>query len=147
MARDVSHVEDYDFTSGDEVFFYTNVWLFIYGPHDPRTRECTRIRRPPRLPSLGAGVRSHAYRPGVQHHTRHLSAAHTQGKGVIRSATHRGVAVVDDATGVAEATGALTSDRLRLFYIMSVGRNKGHSAGKSTLSMWTAPPQCARIRP
>ena len=35
MARDVSHVEDYDFTSGDEVFFDTNVWLFIYGPHDP----------------------------------------------------------------------------------------------------------------
>ena len=35
MARDVSHVEDYDFTSGDEVFFDTNDWLFIYGPHDP----------------------------------------------------------------------------------------------------------------
>lgn len=35
MARDVSHVEDYAFTSDDEVFFDTNVWLFIYGPHDP----------------------------------------------------------------------------------------------------------------
>ena len=35
MAHNVSPVERYDFTSGDELFLDTNIWLFIYGPQNP----------------------------------------------------------------------------------------------------------------
>ena len=35
MTHDVSHVESYDFTSEDELFLDTNIWLFIYGPQKP----------------------------------------------------------------------------------------------------------------
>ena len=39
MARDVSHVEYYAFTSEDELFLDTNIWLFIYGPQDPASTQ------------------------------------------------------------------------------------------------------------
>ena len=39
MAHDVSHVDHYDFTSEDELFLDTNIWLFIYGPQDPTSTK------------------------------------------------------------------------------------------------------------
>ena len=35
MAGEVLHVEDYRFTSEDDLFFDANVWLYIYGPQRP----------------------------------------------------------------------------------------------------------------
>lgn len=35
MAYDASHVEDYNFTSDDELFLDANIWLFIYGLQKP----------------------------------------------------------------------------------------------------------------
>lgn len=39
MTHDVSHVERYAFTSEDELFLDTNIWLFIYGPQDPTSTK------------------------------------------------------------------------------------------------------------
>lgn len=41
MTHDVSHVRHYDFTSEDELFLDTNIWLFIFGPQSPAS---TRMR-------------------------------------------------------------------------------------------------------
>ncbi len=41
MTHDVSHVENYDFTSEDELFLDTNIWLFVYGPQNPSKKMYT----------------------------------------------------------------------------------------------------------
>lgn len=39
MANKVSAVNAYHFTSKDELFLDTNIWLFVYGPQRPRDKK------------------------------------------------------------------------------------------------------------